>query len=201
MLIKWVRCRVTDPPAFGAGQQTWGPLVDVPGFLGQWGGWSASGAAHVFALWRTAEDHAAFLEGPHDRLAAAQAGTFDEIDVRLFGREQVIGAGPGEGSVVRLAHCHVRPGREEHFTRAQVEVWNPGMAAAPGLNGGVFGRRVSREFLVLTWWRSAQEHARYQVERFPQLREASCAADDLGDITGDLVALESSWTVRAGSHR
>jgi heme-degrading monooxygenase HmoA len=194
MLIKWVRCRVSEPVAFDVGQAAWGALADVPGFVGQWGGWGESGYAHVFALWRTAEDHEVFLAGPHDRMAEAQAGTFREIDVRLFERELEIGSGPGAGSAVRLAHCHVRPGREEHFVRAQAEVWNPGMAAVPGMNGGVFGRRGS-EFLVLTWWRSAQDHARYQTESFPALREASGAADNLRDITGYPVVLVPSWTV------
>lgn len=198
MLVKWVRCRVTDPAGFVAGQQGWGALVDVPGFLGQWGGWG-SGSAHVFALWRSAEDHAAFLAGPHDRMAEGQAGTYDEIDVRSFDRELEIGAGPGVGSVVRLAHCHVRPERVGQFVRAQASVWNPGMAAAPGFHGGVFGRRGS-EFLVLTWWRSAEDHARYQAERFAALREASLAAQDLAAVTGDLVALEPSWGCEA-SHQ
>ncbi|MCP2202462.1 Antibiotic biosynthesis monooxygenase [Lentzea flava] len=114
--------------------------------------------------------------------------------MRLFERELTIGAGPGVGNVVRLAHCDVRPGREEHFVRAQSEVWNPGMEAAPGMTGGVFGRH-GQEFLVLTWWRSAQDHDRYRGERFPSLRAASGAADDLAAITGDLVVLEPAWAV------
>ncbi|HEX8869648.1 MAG TPA: DUF4937 domain-containing protein [Lentzea sp.] len=192
MLIKWVRCRVTDASTFSRGQEGWRPLTDVPGFLGQWGGWSEPGVAHVVALWRSPDDHTAFLAGPHDRLAAAQTGTFDRIDVRLFDRELDMG-GPRDGAVVRLAHCHVRAGREDHFVRAQSEVWTPGMTAA-GMRGGVFGRNGS-EFLVLSWWASSEEHARYQADAFPALRAASQAVDDLSAITGALVALEQSWTV------
>jgi heme-degrading monooxygenase HmoA len=192
MLIKWVRCRVTGPSAFGRGQEGWGALADVPGFLGQWGGWSEPGVAHVVALWRSGDAHAAFLAGPHDRLAAAQAGTFDGIDVRLFDRELEMD-GPRDGAVVRLAHCHVHAGREEHFVRAQSEVWTPGMTAA-GMRGGVFGRNAA-EFLVVSWWPSAQEHARYQADVFPGLRAASRAVDDLSAIAGALVVLEPSWAV------
>lgn len=196
MLVKWVRCRVTDPDTFGRGQQGWAALAGVPGFLGQCGGWSRRrpDVAHVFAWWRSPDDHEAFLSGPHDRLAESQAGSYGDIDVHLFGHELTIGAGPGRGSAVRLAHCDVRPGREEHFVRAQSEVWNPGMEAAPGMSGGLFCRQ-QREFLVLTWWRSEQDHARYESERFPGLRAASHAAGDLAAVTGDLVALERSWTV------
>lgn len=88
MLIKWVRCRVVDREAFSRGQEGWGELAAVPGFLGQCGGWSRGhpGIAHVFAWWRSAEDHEAFLAGPHDRLAAAQAGSYRDIQVHLVER-------------------------------------------------------------------------------------------------------------------
>ncbi|GAB2841983.1 DUF4937 domain-containing protein [Lentzea nigeriaca] len=196
MLIKWVRCRVTDRAAFTLGQERWKALADVPGFRGQWGGWSRTrlGVAHVFAWWWSADDYAAFLTGPHDGLAAGQAGSYAEISVRLFELELIIGAEPGAGNVVRLAHCDVLPGREEHFVRAQAEVWNPGMEDAPGMLGGLFGRD-EQEFLVLTWWQSEQDHGRYQRERFPRLRKASGAAEDLAGINGDLVVLEPTWTV------
>ncbi|MGO9219931.1 MAG: DUF4937 domain-containing protein [Streptosporangiaceae bacterium] len=50
MLIKWVRCGVTDRGALGAGQQTWAGVRGRPGFPGQGGGWSRRdpGVAHVF---------------------------------------------------------------------------------------------------------------------------------------------------------
>lgn len=90
VLIKWVRCVVTDRAAFDRGQRGWGALATVPGFLGQWGGWSTRepAVAHVIARWRSAEDHAAFLAGPHDSLAAAQHGTYTDIEVRFLDRAQ-----------------------------------------------------------------------------------------------------------------
>lgn len=193
VLIKWMRCRTTDAKAFDDGQRAWGELAGLPGFLGQCGGWSEPGVAHVLAFWRSADDHAAFLAGPHDRLAAAQRGSYAEIGVRLFERELTMD-GPCDGEVVRLAHCHVREAREPHFVAAQERVWAPGMAAAPGMRGWLFGRD-GREFLVLSWWRTGFDHARYQAERFPALRAESQAAADLEAISGDLVALEPAWTV------
>lgn len=101
MLIKWVRCRVLDPLAFDRGQRAWGPVAEVPGFLGQCGGWSEPDVAHVLAFWRSAADHAAFLAGPHDELAGAQRGSYGEIDVRLFDQES---DGLGDGAVVMIEH-------------------------------------------------------------------------------------------------
>lgn len=99
MLIKWVRCQVLDPVAFDRGQRGWGPLAEVPGFLGQCGGWSGPGVAHVLAFWRSAEDHAAFLAGPHDELAETQRDSYGRIDVRLFDQ---VSDGPGDGAVVMI---------------------------------------------------------------------------------------------------
>ena len=86
MLIKWVVCTVTDRPGFSTGQSGWGELRDLPGFLGQSGGWSRTGPdrAEIVACWQDDASYQAFMAGPHDRLAAAQSGTYDSIQVRLF---------------------------------------------------------------------------------------------------------------------
>lgn len=211
MLIKWVRCEVVDRDAFDRGQRGWSALAGLPGFLGQCGG-LASGprshsptehrqsdastdVAHVFGLWRSEADHRAFLTGPHDRLAADQAGSYSAIEVRLFERVLDIGGGfPARGSVVRLAHCRVRDGRRAHFEQAQASVWNPGMAAAPGMLGGVFAHGDSG-FLVLTSWESADHHRRYTTDVFPDLFLRSGARDDLEAVAGAVIDLDPAWSV------
>ncbi len=100
-------------------------------------------------------------------------------------------------SLVRLAHCQVRVTRQAHFLRAQAQVWNPAMTGSAGMRGGVFAQRGEAEFLVLSLWRSTLDHERYLSERFPDLRRRSGAADDLDNITADLVDLEPAWTVPA----
>lgn len=149
--------------------------------------------AHVFAFWRSERDYERFMGGVHDRLAAGQAGTYDSINVRLF--DLVIGDGPTLGPVVRLAHCQVRAGRQDHFVQAQADVWDPGMRAVPGMRDVVFGRRGEAEFLVLSSWASATDHDRYRTDRFPELRRRSGAVDDLAGITGELVTFDPLWTV------
>ena len=53
MLVKWIRCTVTDRRGFERGQRKWAGLPGEPGFRGQGGGWSRGrqGVAHVFAFW------------------------------------------------------------------------------------------------------------------------------------------------------
>jgi heme-degrading monooxygenase HmoA len=218
MLVKWIRCRPTSRDAFHRGQLAWAGLRDVPGFRGQCGGWSDR-EAHVFGRWSGEAAYRAFMAGPHDRFAAGQAGAYDMIDVRLFEQRLTIGHAGGDGggdgggggddgkdgdddggdaAVLRLAHCHVRDGRTGHFAEVQATVWNPGMAARPGMRGGVFAQRGAAEFLVLSRWRSAVDHAAYLREAFPALRERSGAAGDLAAIEGALIELEPAWTVAPG---
>jgi heme-degrading monooxygenase HmoA len=196
MLLKWVACRVADRAAFHRGQLAWAELTGVPGFLGQFGGWSRGepGLAHVFARWAGESAHRAFLNGPHDRIAAAQAGTYQAIDVRLF-QELFTINGDCAGTLLRLAHCQVRDGRQEHFMQAQTGVWNPGMAASPGMGGGVFAQRGASDFLVLSHWRSVADHEGYLRDRFPELRRRAGAAGDLHTISGDLIDIEPEWTL------
>ena len=201
MLVKWITCAVVDRDGFARGQRGWEAVRTEPGFVGQVGGWSARdpATAHVFAFWASRADHARFLAGPHDRLAAAQAGTYTRTQVRLFDHRLAIREPfPPEFSQVsqvRLAHCLVHPQRVDHFTDAQVRVWNPGMGAAPGMLGGVFAQAAEAEFLVLSMWASAAAHEAYRTERFAELRRRAEAAEDLAEVVGDLVEVEPAWSV------
>jgi len=186
---------------FEHGQRAWAALRGVPGFLGQGGGWSRRdpGVAHVFGCWADQSSYESFMAETHDGIADAQAGTYHSIEVRLFQHLMDIGerfsADFADASLVRLAHCHVKADRQAHFIGAQAEIWNPGVTRAPGMRRGMFGKRGEAEFLVLSLWESMTDHEHYLNEHFPKLRERSGAADDLDSVTGDLVYLESAWTV------
>jgi Domain of unknown function (DUF4937 len=201
MLIKWITCGGADRTAFDAGQRAWSELRGQPGFLGQGGGWSRRepGLAQVFGCWADRPSYETFMAGTHDRIATAQAGSYQSIEVRLFERCLDIGerfrADFARASLARLAYCRVPAARQDHFVAAQADVWNPAMSSSPGMRGGAFARRGETEFLVLSLWQSAPDHDRYLAERFPGLRAKSAAADDLDSITGDLVDLQPHWTV------
>jgi heme-degrading monooxygenase HmoA len=201
MLVKWITCAVADRPAFDRGQRRWEALRTVPGFIGQVGGWSVRdpATAHVFAFWASRTDHERFLAGPHDGLAETQAGTYARIRVRLFDQRLAIREPLrlqfAQAGQLRVAHCLVHPQRIEHFTDAQISVWNPGMGSAPGMPGGVFAQAAEAEFLVLSMWASAADHEAYRTQRFPELRRQAGAADDLAEVAGDLIEVEQAWSV------
>lgn len=204
MLVKWVWCGVVDRAAFDGGQQGWSGLRGLPGFLGQGGGYSRSrpAVAHIFSCWADPHSYETFMAQAHDRFAATQAGTYRSIEVRLFDRLMDIGGclpgGFTGAALLRLAHCRVKADRVTHFLQAQADIWNPGMARAPGMRGGLFARRGEAELLVLSLWAAPADHERYAAGHLPGLRERAGTVDDLDSITGDLVAIEPTWTVHSG---
>jgi hypothetical protein len=201
VLIKWITCWITDREAFSLGQRMWAELRGIPGFLGQCGGWSrkTAGIAQIFGFWSDPPSYQAFMAGAHDRIAAPQVGAYDDLRVRVFDQRLDIAHGLPAGfagaSVLRLAHCRVRAHRRDHFVQVQADVWNPGMAASPGMRGGVFAEGSEADFLVLSAWQTIADHQHYLDERFHRLRETARSTADLDAITGDLVDLEPSWTV------
>lgn len=88
-------CEVVDRGGFDRGQQGWAGLRELPGFLGQYGGWSrrrdGTEIAHIVAFWSDPDSY-----------------------------EQFEGWNIG-GDFVD-AHCQVRAHRVDHFTHAQTTV-------------------------------------------------------------------------------
>lgn len=201
MLVKWIRCTVVDRRGFERAQRKWAGLLGEPGFRGQGGGWSRSrpGVAHLFGFWESRAFYDSFMARSHDRLAAAQSGTFTGARVRLFEHrfDLKVGFRPtfADADVVRVAHVQVRPDRVDHFILMQEKVWNPAMAGSPGMLRGAFGEAPGSEFLALSMWASAAEHGKYRVERVERLALRAQIETDVAAITGDVVDLETSWTV------
>lgn len=201
VLVKWIRCSVVDRRGFERGQRKWAGLLGEPGFRGQGGGWSRErpGVAHIFAFWESRAFYDSFMARSHDRLAAAQSGTFKDARVKLFDHRFDVKTGfePRfvDTDLVRVALCQVRAERAEHFALMQEKVWNPAMAGSPGMVRGLFGEAPGDEFLVLSMWLSAAEHGKYQVERVQRLSARAQTETDVVALSGDIVELEPSWTV------
>ncbi|EST30433.1 hypothetical protein M877_09590 [Streptomyces niveus NCIMB 11891] len=155
--------------------------------------------AHVFAFWESRAFYDSFMARSHDRLAAAQSGTFRDAQAKLFDYRFDVKTGfePRftDADVVRIAHCKVHEERVEHFALMQEKVWNPAMAGSPGMVRGVFGDAPGNEFLVLSMWQSAAEHGKYRIERVERLSLRAQTAADVAALAGDVVDLEPGWTV------
>ncbi|HZG05262.1 MAG TPA: YdbC family protein [Streptomyces sp.] len=202
MLVKWMRCTVVDRRGFERGQRKWAGLLGEPGFRAQGGGWSRSrpGVAHLFGFWESRAFYDSFMARSHDRLAAAQSGTYKDAQVRLFEYrfDVKVGFQPQftDADLLRVAHCKVRRERIEHYTLMQEKVWNPAMAGSPGMLRGVFAQaQAEDEFLVLSMWDSAAEHGKYRTERIERLALRAQLGADVMAVAGDVIDLEPAWTV------
>ncbi|MGW1226017.1 YdbC family protein [Streptomyces sp. NPDC001478] len=201
MLVKWIRCNVVDRRGFERGQRKWAGLLGEPGFRGQGGGWSRTRpeVAHVFAFWENRVFYDSFMARGHDALAAAQAGTCTDVQVRLFEHRFDVKTGfePGFGDVdvIRVAHSTVHEERVDHFALMQQRVWNPAMAGSPGMVRGVFGEAPGHEFLVLSMWQSGAERGKYRPGSVDRLSQRAQLEEDVAALAGDVVQLEPSWTV------
>lgn len=202
VLVKWMRCTVVDRPGFVRAQRKWAGLLGEPGFRGQGGGWSRSreGVVHLFGFWESRAFYDSFMARSHDRLHAAQVGTYKEMQVRLFEYRFDVKTGFRpvftDADLLRVAHCRVRPDRIEHYTLMQEKVWNPAMAGSPGMLRGVFAQaNTEDEFLVLSMWDSTAEYGKYRVERVERLALRAQTGADVTHVAGDVIDLEPSWTV------
>ncbi|MEU6484115.1 YdbC family protein [Streptomyces sp. NPDC046887] len=201
MLVKWIRCTVVDRRGFERAQRKWAGLLGEPGFRGQGGGWSRTrpDVAHVFTFWESRPFYDSFMARSHDRLAASQVGTYTRSRAKLFEHRFDVKTGfePRftDADVVRVAHSRIHQERVEHYALMQEKVWNPAMAGSPGMLRGLFGEAPGHEFLVLSMWRSAAEHGKYRAERVERLALRTQIEADVAALTGDVVDLETAWTV------
>lgn len=201
VLVKWIRCTVTDLRGFEQGQRRWAGLLGEPGFRGQGGGWSRGrpGVAHIFSFWESRPFYDSFMARSHDRLAAAQSGTQRNLRAKIFDHRFDVKTGfePhfADADVVRVAHCRVHADRAEHFALMQEKVWNPAMAGSPGMLRGLFGQAPGNEFVVLSMWQSVAERGKYRPERIERLSLRARTDADVMALAGDVVRLEPSWTV------
>ncbi|CAM5369551.1 hypothetical protein SALBM311S_02561 [Streptomyces alboniger] len=140
---RWTRPRAAvSSGGSESGRGFWGAGVSGAGW---WLEPGRQGVAHVFAFWESRAFYDSFMARSHDRLAAAQSGTFKDAQVKLFDYRFDVKTGfePRftDADLVRVAHCRVHEERAEHFTLMQEKVWNPAMAGSPGMIRGLFGQR------------------------------------------------------------
>ncbi|MEU8516134.1 DUF4937 domain-containing protein [Kitasatospora sp. NPDC048722] len=112
MWIKWINCRVLPGGRadFAKAQCRWTAIADQPGPVGQVGGWEPGG------------------EGAH------VLGVWADEEACTAFMEVA------RGTALRVADCHLHPGRAEHFLAALRSTCGPAPAAAGGMLAGTVAR-------------------------------------------------------------
>ncbi len=212
MLLKWITCQVHPEMryAFSKAQEQWRSIEEADGFQGQLGGWDINNdQSHAFILgfWTHRGAYDTFMRQLHDQVTKnnQQDQTYHQISVGLFeshfpieGQDGDLASAYQNGRFLRVADCHVKPSRIDHFLQVQHSIWIPGMRKAPGMLGGSFNRALheSNRFLVTTVWANKDSHDHYVKEMLPNLRQAAAVTDDLDAIAGRFIKLEDSWLIR-----
>ncbi|WP_285663820.1 hypothetical protein [Actinorhabdospora filicis] len=147
MLVTWTR--YDEAPA----------LVDPgarPGFIARAGGFERGrpGAAHVLEFWS-------------DRFAYHDAGPVDASARTFITRRELSGGFQprmtGVG-LLRLTHVRVPGGRFGEVIDRANRRWEPALAVASGMLGGFLAEEGNSEVLVLSCWRTFDDHERYRAE-------------------------------------
>ena len=210
MLFKWMVCQVTNfnRNAFSNAQQHWSSIASVPGFFSQFGGWDLKnpGKACIMGIWDKHSSYQNFMNMIHDGIVEKnqQEKTYESLKVSFY--REVISIPSNEktaenpiqnGSLIRIAECTIKPNRTDHFTKTQIDVWNPGMAQVDGMLGGYFCKNTNQEnrYLVMSFWRDKQSHQNYIDLYFRELRERSGVEEDVESLLGRLIELEPQWNV------
>lgn len=90
MLLKWIICSTQkeSQSRFSEAQEQWAALKDIPGFLGQVGGWSSKHPlqAGILSCWQDEASYQHFMHHLHDGIfqQSQQKETYTSISVTLF---------------------------------------------------------------------------------------------------------------------
>lgn len=208
MLIKWIRCQVTEnqKSPFSLAQEQWSLVKGTNGFLGQIGGWDLRNPleAGILSIWEDSLAYHRFMKDVHDHIFEKnqQKETYKKIFVNIY--ETIASVGQidmttlfGEGDFLRVAECYVNEGKNNHFEEMQFNVWNTGMTSSPGMRSGLFCRHQTANdtYLVATLWENEEFHQQYVDRKLPSLIKQSEVKADTSKIIGNLINLNPNWTV------
>ncbi|HDX9578603.1 TPA: YdbC family protein [Bacillus pseudomycoides] len=204
MLIKSIICKVSDEKKelFSAAQEQWSDLKSLDGFYGQIGGWDESEAC-ILSLWENMKMYQSFMNESHDKIFYDnnQESTYTSCETELYQSlfditDTSFIEALAHGSFLRVAICDVKQESEKQFLHMQETVWNPGMARAEGMMGGVVGKSLSsKRYIVLSVWKDVAAHKQYVKEMFPQLQHIANPSQQVLHMEGKQITLVSSWSV------
>lgn len=218
MFIKWIVCRVSPEQrqAFSFSQEKWAALAGTDGLIAQLGGWNSNhpGEACIMSVWSDAEKYRHFMENVHDTIyeKSGQKATYHSIHISFY--RKVIDI-PGEAGDfqsailgakwLRMAIPLIYRERVQHFKEVQQKVWNPGLAEAGGMLGGVLACEVKPSqnderdtvirYFTASLWESDEAHMNYVRNHFPLLNLKAESGQDIQHIEGKWVRLVETWSV------
>lgn len=204
MLLKWISGQVLPSKRhiFAQAQDNWIQLKYVPGFRWQLAGWSESDETvfGVLAGWDSLELYSEFMTNIHDQIAAPQSGLFKTKTYLLANVECLIGQEielreASTTGYLRVADCRVSARDIENFWTAQREVWNPGMVATRGMQGGVAGTAIDdpARCVIATTWQSQADHELYLRDAFSELKLKANNESHLESVSGSRILLDQRW--------
>ena len=212
MILEWMIYHVPD--YLSVGDRACSLLPQQPGFKAQIGGFnldSANPQACTLTFWSTVRDYVKFMDQERDSaLVRYQERKREMIEVALFSATMTF---PGEfpsvleslekATVLRVADCHIKTDRQDHFVAVERDVWIPGISWRDGMFAGIFSKALNSQsrFLVTTFWQDLEAHASYHLNVYPDLSQTANASEDVRNMNRSLVKLEPSWLVRPSSER
>jgi hypothetical protein len=209
MIIKWIVCKVPSnkKEEFSYAQEEWKALKGVSGFIGQIGGWDlkSNSDACVIGVWEDGDLYMYFMDNIHDQIFHKnnQKQSYESISVTLFeslfdipGVDNNIRESLMKARLLRAADTTVHDTRDQHFSKVQQKVWNPGMKVS-GMYSGIFSKASGalNRYLVATLWEDGDSHQKYHETVFPLLRKKAEVEKDIKSIQGRLILLDDRWTV------
>lgn len=208
MLIKWIKCQVNefDKTLFSNAQCSWSKVKNVDGFLGQIGGWDKHNqcVAGIISFWKDNHSYKNFMENIHDEIFenSNQRNTYSKISTNIYEKLSNISSADmtnflSKGEILRVADCLIVPGTETYFEKMQQEVWNKGMSESNGMLSGVFckDKNDNERYLVASIWKDESLHQYYVKNKLPLLIKRSAVKEITKNISGNLIEINSKWTV------
>lgn len=205
MLLKLIRCDVATErrEAFSRGQETWGELAQLPGFLAQGGGWSESQAVLV-GWWADWPAYAAFRAEHHDALLArsGQGLACDRIETSYWesvAQESVDRRdnpdAAGAPDFMQVEEFELGPGCLPEFREFLTWRWRPALASAPGLHEARLCRHRKRPGRYLIWstWGGAARPVSLASLLQPGYRVPQRRLQLLRSHHAERIPLESNW--------
>jgi hypothetical protein len=203
MLLKWIRCTVSDRPAFHEGQLEWARARDWPGFLGQCGGWDAprdgGEFCQILGFWNEQDQYEGFMCGPlHSDIAAAQVRTMASIKTGMFsilGDRQRSFLTAKRSGVLNVLTFNVSENQLAETVNCYADAWSAEFDGSSSVLAGVCAVDESRKFVMASLWPSVEECRLGRDEFIFESIPGELRGPVFDRFSDDTFELEPQWSI------